>query len=180
MIIVQQIKALSEEWRGRDMLEWFSNLPDRTPREKIYKMVAFSEYYKDKESIAVDYMVKALEISEQTGQVEFILRQFRLFDIIQKAIAKKPSVFLEYMGAKIAERIRINEEKSRMGLPVPLTNREIEVVRHLSTGVPISSISSTLHVSMNTMKTHLRNVYRKLEVDGREKAVEKAKELFLI
>ena len=74
----------------------------------------------------------------------------------------------------------INEDKNRTGLPVPLTNREIEVVRHLSTGVPISSISSTLHVSMNTMKTHLRNVYRKLEVDGREKAVEKAKELFLI
>lgn len=180
LIMVQQIKALSEEWRGRDMREWFSKLQDRTPREKIYKMVAFSEYYKDKESIAVDYMVKALEISEQTGQIEFILRQFRLFDIIQKAIARKPSVFLEYMGAKIAERIRINEEKNRMGLPVPLTNREIEVLRHLSTGVPISSISSTLHVSMNTMKTHLRNVYRKLEVDGREKAVEKAKELFLI
>jgi ATP/maltotriose-dependent transcriptional regulator MalT len=30
------------------------------------------------------------------------------------------------------------------------------------------------------MKTHLRNIYRKLEVDGREKAVEKAKALFLI
>jgi ATP/maltotriose-dependent transcriptional regulator MalT len=30
------------------------------------------------------------------------------------------------------------------------------------------------------MKTHLRNIYRKLDVDGREKAVEKAKELFLI
>jgi ATP/maltotriose-dependent transcriptional regulator MalT len=33
---------------------------------------------------------------------------------------------------------------------------------------------------MNTMKTHLRNIYRKLDVDGRESAVEKAKSLFLI
>ena len=63
---------------------------------------------------------------------------------------------------------------------MPLTSRELEVVRHLATGKPISAISNLLHVSMNTMKTHLRNIYRKLDVDGRERAVEKAKELFLI
>ena len=37
-----------------------------------------------------------------------------------------------------------------------------------------------LHISQNTMKTHLRNVYRKLGVDGRHSAVEKAKKLLLI
>ncbi|MGI9226571.1 MAG: response regulator transcription factor, partial [Candidatus Nanopelagicaceae bacterium] len=94
--------------------------------------------------------------------------------------AKKPTPFLEYMAAQIADRIRLNTEKNRSGIPVPLTSRELEVVRHLSTGQPISAISGTLHVSMNTMKTHLRNIYRKLEVDGRENAVVKAKELFLI
>jgi ATP/maltotriose-dependent transcriptional regulator MalT len=97
-----------------------------------------------------------------------------------KAIAKKPTPYLEYMGSKIAERIRFNEEKSQNGEFVPLTSRELEVVKHLATGKPISAISESLHVSMNTMKTHLRNIYRKLDVDGREGAVEKAKELFLI
>ena len=180
LIMVQQIRALGEEWRGRDMLEWFKKLPEEAPREKIYKLVAFAEYYADKESIAIDYMFQALQIAEETGQIEFILRQYRLFDVILKAISKKPTPFLEYMATQIAERIRINSEKNRSGIPVPLTTRELEVVRHLSTGKPISAISGTLHVSMNTMKTHLRNIYRKLEVDGRENAVVKAKELFLI
>lgn len=180
LIMVQQIRALGEEWRGRDMLEWFKQLPEEAPREKIYKLVAFAEYYSDKESIAIDYMFEALQIAEETGQIEFILRQYRLFDVILKAIAKKPTPFLEYMAAQIADRIRANIEKNRSGIPVPLTSRELEVVRHLSTGQPISAISGTLHVSMNTMKTHLRNIYRKLEVDGRENAVVKAKELFLI
>jgi len=180
LIMVQQIKALKREWSGADMLVEIQQLPEEAPREKIYKLVALAEYYSDKESVAIDYMFQALKISEETGQVEFILRQYRLFDIIQKAIAKKPTSFLEYMGTRIAERIRINHEKDQKGLPVPLTTRELEVVKHLSTGKPISSISNTLHVSMNTMKTHLRNIYRKLEVDGREKAVERAKELFLI
>lgn len=180
LIMVQQIRALSEEWRGVDLLSWIEKLPDRTAREKIYKQVALSEYYKDKESVAVDYMIEALRIAESSGQVEFILRQFRLFDVILKAIAKRPTVFLEYMSGRITERIEINESKRSRGLPVPLTNRELEVVKHLATGKPISSIGGSLHVSMNTMKTHLRNIYKKLEVDGREKAVEKAKELFLI
>lgn len=180
LIMVQQIRALGEEWSGRDMLEWFKQLPEDAPREKIYKLVAFAEYYSDKESIATDYMFQALQIAEETGQIEFILRQYRLFDIILKAISKKPTPFLEHMATQIADRIRINTEKNRSGIPVPLTTRELEVVRHLATGKPISSISGTLHVSMNTMKTHLRNIYRKLEVDGRESAVVKAKELFLI
>ena len=180
LIMVQQMRALTEEWRGVQKIDWYEKLPDRTPREKIYKLVALAEFYIDKESVAVDYMFQALQIAEVTGQVEFILRQYRLFDIIQKAIAKKPTVFLEYMGTRIAERINQNNEKNRKGLPVPLTNRELEVVRHLSTGIPISAISSSLHVSMNTMKTHLRNIYRKLDVDGRETAVIRAKELFLI
>lgn len=180
LIMVQQMKALRREWSGQDMLESIQCLPEESPREKIYKLVALAEYYADKESVAVDYMTQALKISEETGQIEFILRQFRLFDIILKAVVKNPTAFFEYLGGRITERIRSNQLRDQKGLPVPLTTRELEVVRHLSTGKPISAISGSLHVSMNTMKTHLRNIYRKLEVDGRETAVDRAKELFLI
>jgi ATP/maltotriose-dependent transcriptional regulator MalT len=41
-------------------------------------------------------------------------------------------------------------------------------------------IGKELHISQNTMKTHLRNIYRKLQVDGRKSAVEKAKANFII
>ena len=180
LIMVQQMRALKHEWEGEDMLKWFQQLPENSPREKIYKLVAYAEYYEDKESIAVNYMVDALAIAEETGQVEFILRQYRLFDIILKAIAKKPTAFLEYLGGRITERIRANQLKDQEGLPTPLTVRELEIIKHLATGKPISSIGNSLHVSMNTMKTHLKNIYRKMDVDGREKAVDRAKELFLI
>ena len=61
-----------------------------------------------------------------------------------------------------------------------LTKREIEIVRNLDSGKPITSIGASLHVSHNTMKTHLKNIYRKLAVAGRNEAVEKAKSLGLI
>ena len=180
LVVVNQIRALIMEWQGKDMIKWIEALPEETNREKLYKFIAYAEYYQDKESVAISYMLQALEIIEKTGSVETILRQHELLEIILKAISKKPTVFLEDLASKITERINAQNLQNQEGLPVPLTSRELEVVRHLSTGKPISSISVLLHVSMNTMKTHLRNIYRKLDVDGREKAVAKAKELFLI
>lgn len=180
LIIVEQIRAFLHEIQGKDMLKYIEELPDQTPREKIYKLVALSDYYKDKESVAVDYMEQALKLVEKSGATEIILRQYGLAEIILKAVAKKPTVFLENLASQLADRIKQKIEQNGSNLPIPLTTRELEVVRHLSTGKPISAIAETLHVSMNTMKTHLRNIYRKLDVDGRTTAVDKAKELFLI
>ena len=76
---------------------------------------------------------------------------------------------------------RINATNNLQGeLDEKLTMRELEILKHLTTGNPISVIAKTLYISQNTMKTHLRNTYRKLGVDGRYSAVEKAKKLLLI
>lgn len=180
LIFVNQIKAFVMQWQGQDMIKWIEALPAKTNREIIYKFIALAEYYQDKESIAIEHMAQALALVEKTGFSELVLRQHELIDIILKAIAKHPTVYLEELASKMMERLKTRDQNNQEGIPVPLTSRELEVVRHLATGKPISAISNLLHVSMNTMKTHLRNIYRKLEVDGREKAVEKAKALFLI
>ena len=66
------------------------------------------------------------------------------------------------------------------GLANPLTKRELDILRRLPTGLPITQIASTLHISNNTIKTHLKNVYKKLGVDSRDAAVTKGKELLLL
>jgi LuxR family maltose regulon positive regulatory protein len=178
--MVKSIKGALYEGNGGDTLKYIESFSDNYPREKIFKLISLADYYKDKESIAVDYMLQALKLVEETGYTEAILRQHNLITIVLKAINKQPTSFLEDLASKMSERINQNNLKNQGGMPVPLTSRELEVVRHLSTGKPISAISNVLHVSMNTMKTHLRNIYRKLDVDGRDTAVQKAKELYLI
>lgn len=64
--------------------------------------------------------------------------------------------------------------------PPKLTKREFEILRQLSTGRTLTVIAGELHISQNTMKTHLKNLYRKMEVEGRKEAVEKATSLFLL
>lgn len=61
-----------------------------------------------------------------------------------------------------------------------LSDRELEVLELVASGLSNKEIAEKLFVSVNTVKTHLKKVYEKLEVNRRTQAVEKAKSLKLI
>jgi LuxR family transcriptional regulator, maltose regulon positive regulatory protein len=61
-----------------------------------------------------------------------------------------------------------------------LTDRELAVLRLMSTRRSQREIGRELYVSVNTVKTHSRNVFRKLRASGRQEAVERARELGLL
>jgi DNA-binding NarL/FixJ family response regulator len=100
-------------------------------------------------------------------------------NLIMKIAGENPTVYLEDLATNVADRIRNNQNRTA-DLASALTKRELEVLRHLSTERPISAIAGSLHISLNTMKTHLKNLYRKMEVDGRVSAVDKAKAHFIL
>lgn len=52
-----------------------------------------------------------------------------------------------------------------------VSERELEVLRMLSTSLSMREISSALYISPNTLKTHCKSLYRKLDVRSREQAV---------
>jgi len=62
----------------------------------------------------------------------------------------------------------------------PLTEREREVLRHVSGMLNTAEVASEMYISVNTVKTHLRNIYRKLAAAHRSEAVRRARELELI
>ena len=61
-----------------------------------------------------------------------------------------------------------------------LSERELEVLQLLAAGLPNKIIADELFVSANTIKTHLRNIFSKLNASSRIQAVKKAKELHLL
>ena len=60
-----------------------------------------------------------------------------------------------------------------------LTPREIDVLRLLACGCSYAEIGATLGVTLNTVITHIKNAYRKLEVHSAPAAVMRAVELQL-
>jgi LuxR family maltose regulon positive regulatory protein len=61
----------------------------------------------------------------------------------------------------------------------PLSERELEVLRLLGTDLNGPEIARELIVSLNTMRTHTKNIYNKLRVNNRRAAVRRAEELDL-
>lgn len=69
---------------------------------------------------------------------------------------------------------------NRPVLAEQLTEREAAVLRFLPTRMPNQQIASEMFVSVNTVKTHLRSIYRKLDATDRQEAVRRARELALL
>ena len=70
--------------------------------------------------------------------------------------------------------------RAQASLIEPLTDRELAVLEYLPGRLKNQEIAAELYVSVNTLKSHLRNIYRKLDVADRDEAVTKATEIGLL
>ncbi|WP_217428905.1 response regulator transcription factor, partial [Micromonospora maritima] len=71
-------------------------------------------------------------------------------------------------------------DTSARALDEPLTERELTILRYLQSILSNVEIAAELSLSVNTVKTHVRNIYRKLDATRRREAVRRARELRLI
>lgn len=75
------------------------------------------------------------------------------------------------MSMKIAKMVVGSFKKS---INSPLTERETEILAHLSSGKSYNSIAELLFISKDTVKYHIKNIYLKMQVENKEEAIEKA------
>jgi LuxR family maltose regulon positive regulatory protein len=61
-----------------------------------------------------------------------------------------------------------------------LSKRELEVLRYVEAMLPTEEIAGVMYVSINTVKTHVRSILRKLSASRRNEAVRRAREIGLI
>ncbi|UCC76198.1 MAG: response regulator transcription factor, partial [Anaerolineales bacterium] len=62
----------------------------------------------------------------------------------------------------------------------PLTERELQVLRLLTTRLSSTEIAEQLFLSPNTVRSHMKSIYGKLDVHSRADAVQRAEELGLL
>lgn len=127
---------------------------------------------------ATSTMAGALELGRTSGAVApFVLegrRAQRLYDELPVD---------ELFGA-LADLRRTaparHDERSSVDIVEPLTPKELAVLARLPSHATYRAIGAQLYVSVNTVKTYVRSVYRKLGVSSRAEAVEVARRCGLI
>jgi DNA-binding NarL/FixJ family response regulator len=75
------------------------------------------------------------------------------------------------MTTSIAKRVIRSFQKSTDS---PLTSRETEVLQKLSRGKSYTMIADDLNINKETVRTHIKNIYQKLNVNSKAEAIEKA------
>jgi DNA-binding NarL/FixJ family response regulator len=95
---------------------------------------------------------------------------------IQQVVAGN-AVLAPEITNKVLQAVRRAKTDRGRGL---LSDREIDVLKCLARGQTTSQIAATLFISENTVKTHIRHILEKMEVNNRAEAVARASQMDLI
>ncbi len=108
--------------------------------------------------IALVFTILGIWLARELSQPKTVL--------IEKEVVVPSSQIKDIAWAKIDE--------------LQISKRELEVLNLLASGKSNDEIAQTLFVSRNTIKTHIANLYQKLDVKRRTQAVDKAKALHIL
>jgi LuxR family maltose regulon positive regulatory protein len=121
----------------------------------------------------------AIEIAEPEEYVRAFLDEGPQMTRLLKAAARRPGA-----AAYLQELVRASTGAQRplvsQGPVDPLSERELEVLRLLRSDLDGPGMARELVVSLNTLRSHTKNIYAKLGVGSRRAAVRRAEELDLI
>jgi LuxR family maltose regulon positive regulatory protein len=134
------------------------------------------------EAAALRSMERALDLAEPRGYWSPILRHGAPVRSLLRRCIGDGTAHRAFAGEllSILEDTPSPVRASAQPLLEPLSEREVTVLRFLPTMLSNNEIASEMFVSVNTVKTHLKHIYRKLDVSERRDAVRRGKELRLL
>jgi LuxR family maltose regulon positive regulatory protein len=161
---------------------------------EILILQALAHQMRDDVPAALAPLSRALRLAEPEGYLRTLVdegppmvhllsaaaRQGILPDYIGTLLAAFPET-LEARDLRLGDAAQAASLKPRApDLVEPLSQRELDVLRLLRTELSGPDIARELMVSLNTLRTHTKNIYDKLGVNNRRAAVHRAEELKLL
>ena len=123
---------------------------------------------------------RALTLAEPEGYIRIFVDEGLQMASLLRAGAKH-GIAPSYVRRLLAALNKTEDSTpAHQGLIEPLSERELEVIRLLGTDLDGPDIARELVVSLNTVRTHTKNIYAKLGVSNRRAAVRRAQELDLM
>jgi LuxR family transcriptional regulator, maltose regulon positive regulatory protein len=130
------------------------------------------------EGQALEILVRAFDVARGEIALPFRCAQDRFAGLL----SRHRDVASQWPAAPddAAAPIAVPAQRLPRDLPEPLTPRELTILRLLATTMSTGEIAAELCLSVNTVKTHLASIYRKLPASRRREALLRARDLELI
>ncbi|MFN8578955.1 MAG: LuxR C-terminal-related transcriptional regulator [Candidatus Sericytochromatia bacterium] len=193
LIVIHTFIALKKINNAQRMITDFSiNHPEKESLYMIYIYIFNSiiYYIQENESNYINNILQALKLSQKSN----ILNIFYDFsDELNEIINKILIDFSDYnkqntnniINTKYLESILVlfyqknkNSLKENDLDALTLTKREIELIEMLEQNLTNNEICEKLYLSINTIKTHIKNIYKKLDAKNRKEAILRYKALY--
>jgi LuxR family maltose regulon positive regulatory protein len=157
---------------------------------EIYLLTALALHGSGKRDQALNVLMKSLALAGPEGYVRIFLDEGRPMEELLQACSRRAEGTLKTYIEKLLKAFLMPSPGKQAGMSTstskpeslvePLTGREAEVLRLLTAGLSNQQIAERLYLSEGTVKTHTHNLYGKLGVQSRTRAIARAKELNLI
>jgi LuxR family transcriptional regulator, maltose regulon positive regulatory protein len=126
---------------------------------------------------AHQHLVHALELGARHCLVEIFVQTGPAVLQLVAGIRGVPAAFRD---AILGRSRQLTSPVSGEELVEPLTDRELEILSYLPSRFTNSEMAQRCYVSVNTIKTHMTHIYRKLDVANRNAAIRRAQEIGLL
>ncbi len=158
--------------------------------KRIERLIGIKMYYaiiyklRGLHEKAVINVIEAMEMAANENLYSYFLYDLHhtkdllneVFKIQATAKTKIPAKFVDNLKLLIERK----EKFKKINVTIDLSGRELDTLKLIAEDLSNQEIADKLFISLNTVKTHVKNIYLKLEADNRTKAIAKAKELGII
>ena len=152
------------------------------PTVEAWLIVALAADRLREDARAIDALSRALDLAApETLRRPFLTAGARLLELLDRhaSLVGSHRLFVEGITNEAADRAA-RERIAPTPLGEPLTDREAAVLRYLPTLLTNAELAEQMYISVNTVKAHLKSLYRKLDVPSRREAVHRARDLGLL